>query len=152
MINNKKKSTKQTYTGKIETASFLRRAGALFYDCFVLFSFWILATAIALWINKGQSFLPHQALFLAYLFLVTGLFLSYFWHKKGQTLGMLAWKIAVVDHNNAPLSWRHAWIRYVFGCLSCCLGGLGFLWCLFDKEKKSLHDKLANTKVIYFSS
>lgn len=129
-------------------AGFWRRLGALFYDSFVVFSFWILATALALWLNKGESLLSHHALFLTYLFLVTGLFLGYFWHKKGQTLGMLAWKIAVVDENNAPLSWKQAWIRYTLGCLSCCLGGLGFLWCLVDKHRKPLHDRLAKTKVI----
>lgn len=138
----------QTYHGSYPAAGFWRRAGAFFYDSFVIFSVWILATALALWLNKGHSLLPHQGLFLSYLFLVTGVFLGFFWRKKGQTLGMLAWKIAIVNQDNTTLSWRQALTRYLLGWLSISLAGLGFLWCLIDKNKQTLHDKLAHTKVI----
>ena len=137
---------------KLLSSLVFRRFGALFYDCFVLFSLWILATALALLLNQGESFLPHQWLFLGYLFSVTGLFFCYCWHKKGQTLGMLAWGIVVLDAHCHPLSWKKAAIRYVFGTLSFLTGGLGLLWCLFDKQKQTFYDKLAGSQIVLVSS
>jgi uncharacterized RDD family membrane protein YckC len=32
--------------------------------------------------------------------------------------------------------------------LSLALAGLGFLWCIFDRERRALHDHLSGTYVI----
>lgn len=126
----------------------LRRLAALFYDSFVLFSFWILLTALALLINHGESLLPYRIYFLSYLYVGTGLLLSYFWCKKGQTLGMAAWRLIVVQTNGKPLSWRQAWVRYLVGSISFFLAGAGFLWCFCNKNRQPLHDVIAKTKVV----
>lgn len=132
-------------------ASFFRRTASLIYDSFVVFSFLLLATAFALLCNHGQSLLPMKTFFLAYLLLSTGFFLSWFWCKSGQTIGMLAWKIKVVDKQQQPLSWRKALLRYFIAIFSLGLGGLGLLWCLIDKNKQSLHDRLAGTMIVNLS-
>lgn len=129
-------------------APLFRRFGAMVYDGFIVFSFWIVATALALCINQGNSLLPYQGLFLGYLFFVTGIFFSFFWHKRGQTLGMLAWRIALVDENQAPVSWSRAFLRYTLSWMSLLLGGLGLFWCIVDKNKQTLHDRLAKTKMV----
>lgn len=131
-----------------QPASLFRRLAALIYDSFIVFSFLLFVTTIALLANKGQSLLPYKPYFLTYLILSTGLFLSWFWHRGGQTLGMLAWKIKVVDANGQPLKWPKALWRYFIAIPTLVLGGAGLLWCLFDKEKQSLYDRLARTKVI----
>jgi uncharacterized RDD family membrane protein YckC len=129
-------------------ASFLRRMAAMIYDSFVVFSFILLITTLAFILNRGQSFLPIKELFMTYLALSTGFFLAWFWQKSGQTLGMLAWKIKLVDmyHNN--LTWKTALLRYFLALFSLSLGGLGFLWCLVDKDNQALHDRLAGTRVV----
>lgn len=129
-------------------ASFLRRLAAILYDSFVVCSFVLLITIIAFIVNKGRSFLPYQEIFISYLIVGTGFFLAWFWQKSGQTLGMLAWKIKVVDtyHNN--ISWKRALLRYYLAFIGLTMGGVSLLWCLLDKDQQSLHDRLAGTKVV----
>ncbi len=131
-------------------APFFRRFAALVYDSFIVFSFLLLATTIALIVNKGASLQPYRWLFLAYLFISTGLFLSWFWKTSGQTLGMLAWKIRVVNGEGTALTWRQAFCRYLLSFVTILCGGLGFLWCLIDKEKQSLHDRMLHFKMIKY--
>ena len=126
-------------------ASIFRRLGAFVYDSFIVFSFLLLITGIALLLNRGHSFQNIRFFFLAYLFISTGLFVTWFWQRSGQTLGMLAWKIKCVDTNNEILSWKKAFARFT---LACIFGGLGVIWCLFDRDKQSLHDRLLRTKLI----
>lgn len=127
---------------------FFKRFAALIYDSFVLFSFWILLTVFALALNQGNSLLPYRFYFLSYLIVATGLLLSYFWCKKGQTLGMAAWQLKLVQENGDPLSWSQAALRYLIGSGSFFLGGIGFLWCLFDKNHQPLHDAIAKTIIV----
>lgn len=142
----------QTNTDKpLSNATFLRRFCATVYDSFIVFSFLILATGIALALNQGESLLPHQQLFLGYLFISTCLFVCWFWQKAGQTLGMLAWRIKVVDENLNTLSWPMAIKRFLIATLCMGFGGIGLIWCLFNKDKLALHDKLTNTRVIHLS-
>lgn len=131
-----------------QSPSSFRCVAAMVYDSFILFSILLLATAIALFFNHGHSFLPHQYVFLTYLFAVCGLFLSYCWHKGGQTLGMLAWKIKIVDEQGQRLSFKKAWLRYGLCLLSLFFVGMGFIWRLFDAEKQYLHDRLLGTRII----
>lgn len=132
-------------------ASIYRRYGAWVYDGFIVFSVLLLLTAIALLLNRGEDLMPFRWLYLSYLFLCTGLFLSSFWCRSGQTLGMLAWKIKVVDQHYQTLTWQHAFYRYFISLLTTLCGGIGLLWCFIDKEKQSLHDRIAGTKVIEYA-
>lgn len=141
----------QTNTDILHNATFLRRLCALVYDSFVVFSFLILITGLALAANQGNSLLPHQELFLAYLFIGTGLFIGWFWQKAGQTLGMLAWRIKLVNEDFSPVTWRTAICRYLIGTVCLALGGIGLLWCLFNKEKRALQDILTKTRVVHLT-
>ena len=133
-------------------ASLFKRLAALIYDSFVVFSFLILMTTLALLCNQGRSLLPYKSYFLMYLLLTTGFFLTWFWRQGGQTLGMLAWKIKVLNKSNQPLTGKQAILRYCLSLFSVCGGGLGLLWCLIDKEGQSLHDRLSGTKVVSLSN
>lgn len=132
----------------MKTPSLIKCLGAMLYDSFILFSLLILATALALILSKGSSLLPYRFLFLFYLFSFCGLFLSYCWHKSGQTLGMLAWKIKIVELNGKPLNYKRAMLRYLMSFISLLFFGAGFLWRLFDKDSQFLHDRMLGTRLI----
>lgn len=132
----------------LPSATLFRRFAALIYDAFIIISLLILATSIALLLNKGESFLSVQYYFLTYLLLVVGLFSCWFWQRGGQTLGMLSWKVKLVQADLSKLSWKKAWLRYALAFPSIGLCGIGLLWCLVDKEHQSLHDRLSGTKLI----
>lgn len=140
----------QTNLSVFPSAPLARRLAALVYDSFIVFSFLLLATTIALAMNKGQSLLPYRLLFISYLFISTGFFLGWFWKTSGQTLGMLAWKIRVITQDGKPLTWPLALKRYALAFFSVGLAGIGLIWCLFDKDKQSLHDRVLATRVIKY--
>ena len=79
-----------------------RRFAAFVYDSFVVFSFWILLTALALVLNQGNSLIPYQYYFLIYLWVGTGFLYIYQWYKMGQTIGMAAWRLRIVQQNGLP--------------------------------------------------
>lgn len=134
-----------------QPASLFRRLAALVYDTFIVFSLLILATAFALILNEGQSFQKIQYLFLSYLFIVVGSFLTWFWQRSGQTLGMLSWKIKVVQADLTKLSWKKAWLRLLVAIPFSLLFGITWLWCFIDKQKQSLHDRICGTQVIHYT-
>ncbi len=140
----------QTDLSVFPSAPLARRLAALVYDSFIVFSFLLLATTIALAMNKGQSLLPYRLWFTSYLFISTGFFLGWFWKTSGQTLGMLAWKIRVITQDGKPLTWPLALKRYALAFFSVGLAGFGLIWCLFDKDKQSLHDRVLATRVIKY--
>ena len=75
--------------------------------------------------------------------LIPFLYFGYFWTKKGQTLGMKAWRVKAISNNNSDISWMQSILRF-FGALF----GLGFLWMIADKEHLPLQDRLSKTRII----
>jgi uncharacterized RDD family membrane protein YckC len=61
---------------------------------------------------------------------------------------MRAWRIQVRNVDGNPVSWTSAMLRFAVAAFSWGLGGLGMLWCLIDKRKRSWHDLAAETEVI----
>ena len=102
-----------------------------------------------------------------YLFVVLGIYFTYFWGHGGQTLPMQTWRIKVLSVDGLPLTFKQACVRY-------CLAWLWFLpalainatlgiqrwpslillfagmcaWAMtskYDPNKQFLHDRLAGT-------
>jgi len=80
--------------------------------------------------------------------LLYGTVYSFFLYKTGQTPGKKAYQIKVVDaktHKN--ISFVQAFLRFISFLFSATIL-LGLLVVFYRKDKKSLHDILANTIVI----
>jgi len=71
------------------------------------------------------------------------LYFSYFWTKRGQTPGMKVWKLKVVRENDKHISWYQAMKRYLFAFF-----GLGLIWVIFNKKHSALQDILSSTHLI----
>jgi uncharacterized RDD family membrane protein YckC len=108
-----------------------------------------LATALILPFNHGQAFSPSQFLYPLYLVSVSFVFYGWFWTHGGQTLGLRAWKIKVCGLDGQTISWQQAGIRFIAGLLSWTFLGLGFLWCLWDKNRLCWHDHLSKSQLIF---
>ncbi len=124
-------------------ASLWRRLGALLYDSLLLFAVLFFAAALVMLLTRGH-FNPASLPFQLYLLLISFWFFGWFWTHGGQTLGMRAWKIRVMQYSGAGISWNQALQRF---CVAVLLGGVGMFWCLFTKDKQALYDKLAKTYV-----
>jgi len=75
-------------------------------------------------------------------------FFSLFWMTNGQTLGMQAWRIQLVDFDGNPPTFGRSLLRCLGALLSAACLGLGYLWCMVDRNKRYWHDYLSRTELI----
>ena len=69
--------------------------------------------------------------------------------NKYTTIGKELMGIMVVDKKMQALSLKHSFARYLAYYFSYITLGIGFLMILMTRKNKALHDKIANTYVIY---
>ncbi|WP_164555931.1 RDD family protein, partial [Pseudomonas viridiflava] len=67
---------------------------------------------------------------------------------SGQTLGMQVWGVRVQNADGARISLWQALLRFVVSIASWLCVGLGFIWSLFDKQKRSRHDIYSDTQLV----
>jgi len=132
-----------------QPAGLIRRLAAMVYDGLVLLAIELLATVLVLPLAQGDAIVAGNDLFRAYLVVVAFLFFGWFWTHGGQTLGMRAWRVTVVDRDGGPVSWGQAAARFGGAILSALPLGLGYLWLLLDRERLTWHDRLSGTRLVY---
>jgi uncharacterized RDD family membrane protein YckC len=88
--------------------------------------------------------------FVSFLLLIAGGYFTLFTAAAGQTIGKMAAGIKVVPmdegHGRVPLG--HSVLRATAYAISALPVGLGFLPALVDVDKRALHDRLADTRVV----
>jgi len=131
----------------VEYAGVSRRIFALAYDIFLIASLWFALFGAAVAVHQGEA-VPlwvSQFILLPGGFLVTFVFYFWFWTHGGQTLGMRAWRLQILTLENTQPNLKQCAIRYLSAIASI---GLGFLYCFFNQNKKSLHDLLSKTQIV----
>ena len=136
------------------SAGLLRRSAAMVYDLMILIAIWMAIGFVHAAIVGPESITgggPSLQLTLFPL-LLSGTFMFYywFWTHGGQTLGMRAWRLKVVDSNldGRPLSFSSCVVRFSSAILSLLCLGLGYITVLFNPEKNTWHDNLSNTRTL----
>lgn len=82
-------------------------------------------------------------------FMVVSVGYSTFFHGKwGATLGKMACGLRVVTADGAPITYARAFGRAMAEILSGMICNIGYIIAAFDSQKRSLHDHIANTRVI----
>jgi uncharacterized RDD family membrane protein YckC len=66
----------------------------------------------------------------------------------GATLGKMACRIKVVVADGSKVSYLRALGRYFAKLLSWFICGIGYIMAGFDEEKRALHDRICNTRVV----
>jgi uncharacterized RDD family membrane protein YckC len=150
---------------RVRAAGFLRRLAAALLDLLLvaLVSASVaLVSALALGVHLptakelGPDFVmaglldrnPMVAGALGLLFGMSALYQIYLGGILGQTLGKRLFGLRVISSQGRTPGPLLACLRFVTMTLSLGLAGLGFLWCLFDRERRALHDHLSGTYVI----
>ena len=134
-------------------ASLWLRLAAGIYDLFPLLALWMLTAALVLFAVHGNVDVAHPSLgyrltLRAALVAVTAGYFVISWSRGGQTIGMRAWRLRVVGADGSPLQWPRALLRFAIALVSLGALGIGFLWCLFDRERRAWHDIGARTAVV----
>lgn len=134
-----------------------RRLGAMLYDAFLVVAIWILITVLhvafvryalgysaeAIGVSAAQRFSLQLALLIGAF-----LFFAFFWMRGGMTLGMQAWRLRVQTRNGCSITLAQSLVRYLVAWLSLAAFGLGYLWVLFDSERRSWPDIASGTRVM----
>lgn len=68
--------------------------------------------------------------------------------RFGATPGKMALRLKVVTADGGPISVGRAFGRYFAKILSACTLLIGYIIAGFDEEKRALHDRICNTRVV----
>jgi uncharacterized RDD family membrane protein YckC len=82
------------------------------------------------------------------LFGVGGLYQFYFGGITGQTVGKRLLRLRVISCRGTTPGPFRGILRFAAMFASVLPAGLGWIWCLFDRERRALHDHLSATYVI----
>ena len=73
---------------------------------------------------------------------------TWFVGKYGATPGKMACKLKIVVADETPLSYSRALGRHFAKWLSSIILGIGFIMAAFDDERRTLHDRICETRVV----
>lgn len=141
----------------VSTSPFLlRRLAAMIYDTLLVLPLIMASVAVFMGVrtlivgSPGEGEVVQlDAILVRLVALVTVIgFFCWFWSKNGQTLGMQAWRIKLVDFSGQQPGPGQAVIRCLAAVLSAACFGLGYLWCLIDRNGRYWHDYLSRTELI----
>ena len=74
---------------------------------------------------------------------------AYFWTASGKTPGMPLLGLQVVGRDGSRVGTRRGLVRTLAFPLSFLLLGLGFVGILLGRDRRALHDSIADTAVVY---
>jgi len=134
-------------------AGLLRRLAAMVYDGLLVLALLMIVTACFLPFTGGEAvrWQTFPLLTLLYWPVLAGAVVVYFgmpWTERGQTLGMTSWRIRVQRDDGYLLTWRDVVVRLGASVLSWVPAGLGWVWLLFDRERRTWHDRLSRSRVV----
>jgi uncharacterized RDD family membrane protein YckC len=129
------------------------RLTAALYDLFPLIGLWMLTAALVLYAVHGEVDVAHPPIayrssLQAALLIVTAGYFVLSWARGGQTLGMRAWRIRIIAAEGGALPGPRALLRFAVAILSLFAFGLGFFWCLIDRERRGWHDIAARAACV----
>lgn len=135
----------------VEYAGFWRRVGAQIIDTFIL-NVVVFFGAFVMGIGAGVTGLvePSALTVLGGLFggVVPVVYFVWFWARTGATPGKMALGLRVVAADDQPPTGMQSFIRFLGTIPSSLVFFLGYLWMLWDAERRCWHDILAGTRVI----
>jgi uncharacterized RDD family membrane protein YckC len=137
------------------SAGLPRRLGAMFYDALLILALWMVVTALLLPLTGGEAITTGRVGAFEYIYraVLIGIFVAFFglfWTRRGQTLGMAAWKIYVEREDGLPLTWVDVLKRLACACVSLGALGLGYLWMYMDRDRRTWHDRWTKTEVVRY--
>lgn len=120
----------------------------MLYESLLLAALFMVAGFLVVgWLDPSVS-TGQRLAFRAYLLVCAGGYFTISWHWGGQTLAMKTWRIRLVDEEGRQPGVGRCVLRYALAVLGLFVGGLGFLWALWDQDRQFLHDRLVGTRLV----
>ncbi len=153
----------------LQTPGLARRMACWLYEGMLLFGVVFIAGYLFGTLSQTRHALDNRPALQAFLFLVLGIYFTWFWHR-GQTLAMKTWHIRVVDQQGRALTQQRALLRYLASWL-WFLPPLAITWPMqlsapevlvltlgwvavwavlsrFHPQRQFWHDALAGTRLV----
>ena len=130
-------------TQDLPSAKFRYRLLSILYDTLIVVSIWVLTIVLLVTILQDAVV---GAWVQSLLFIESFMFFSYFWIARGQTAGMVAWKLQIECDGQFTL--KHALYRYIGALLGFLCLGLGFFWIWIDHSRRSWSDIFSSSRIV----
>ena len=121
---------------------------AIIYDALPCAALLFVSSIVLLALHGGKPAVPGTAWALVTILVywcVVACYCVISWRHGGQTMGMRPWRLMVLNREGKNASLKALFLRYAIASLS---GGLILLWCLFDAQKRGLHDIASGTLMV----
>ena len=126
-------------------AGFWRRLAAFLLDLLVVGVAGLVVVIVIALIDESLRELGYAFWFVAFI----SYSIYFIGSPSGQTVGKRALRIRVIDFGTGgPIGYGRAAIRYVGSLISGWICYLGYVWMLWDREKQTWADKMANSVVV----
>jgi len=142
-----------TIAGEMEYAGFWIRVGAWFID-YIILAIVSAIVYVPLTFMGFSSFDEPAAFAIIQLvsgvlnFIIPAVYESWFVGKYAATPGKMACKLKVVMSEGDPVSFARAIGRHFAKYISGLILGIGYIMAGFDEQKRALHDRICDTRVI----
>jgi uncharacterized RDD family membrane protein YckC len=142
-------------SGQMRYGGFWIRVGARIIDTIILqVANYFIIFAISLFVvleTAGKN--PGRLLATSVLQVCVGLLVAisyevWFLGKFRATPGKMICGLSVVRPDGEKISYMRAFGRYLANILSALILGIGYIMAGFDQEKRALHDRICDTRVI----
>lgn len=94
-----------------------RRLAAFVYEGVLLFGVVMIAGLVYSGLTQQRHALQGRVGMMVFLFLVLGLYFTWFWSHGGQTVAMKAWHLRLLGADGRPVSRLRAALRYLLSWL-----------------------------------
>lgn len=141
-------------TGALEYASFGLRFGAKLLDGIILWIAQLIIGFVAGLLmaagggDEDSGMILFQVVLIFFSLVVNFSYNIFFIGKFGATPGKMACKIKVVQPDGSPVGYGRATGRAFGEIVSGMICYIGYLMMIWDEEKRTLHDRMANTRVV----
>ena len=141
-----------SYDNQVVYAGFFARMTAYILDMIIVGAVHLFVRAPLMGISSYLDFniLFSYTILDIILYAVSILYFVFFTYTEGSTPGKKVMNLKVVNADGGKLTLFQVLYRETIGrFLSGAILGLGYLMIVFDKRKRSIHDMLSDTRVIY---
>ena len=132
-------------------ASLRTRLAAMVYELLLVVAVVFIASFLFIRLSGDAQTGGKQIVFQFFLLGIVFVYFSTFWLRSGQTLAMKTWRIKLVDRDGKLISLKQAALRFALAFMGLSLFGASIVWAWFDHDRQFLHDRLAKTRLIYFT-
>jgi len=98
--------------------------------------------------GEPYRFITRAVILNLLLMAIQAAYVTFFVGRYGATPGKMAGRLRVVTADGGKVTYLKAFGRHFAEFLSSMILGIGYIMAAFDDQKRTLHDRICNTRVV----